>query len=143
MQPAFDYFQTKFHGDLKPAVSAFKAAQLICPHNVNDLQPDLSTVDRVTAFSFLQDTVLVTNLKAELPQYLACAADLAQEVDSLDWWNQHSTSLPYWSSAASTVLLVQPSSATAEKVFSLFTNTFGDRQNRSLQDYLKTSNVAI
>ncbi len=35
-QPAFDYFQTKFHGDLKPAVSAFKAAQLICPH-VNPL----------------------------------------------------------------------------------------------------------
>ncbi len=115
VQPAFDYFQTKFHGDLKPAVSAFKAAQLFCTHKVNDLQSDSSLVNSVTAFPFLQAPfLLLINLKAELPQYLACAADLAQEVESLDWWNRHSTTLPYWFSAASTELLVKPSSVAVE-----------------------------
>ena len=37
------------------------------------------------------------------------------------------------------VLLVQPSSATSEHVFSLTTNSFGERQQNSFQDYMEAS----
>ena len=47
--------------------------------------------------------------------------------------------LPNWSSICKSVLLVQPSSATAERVFSILTNSFTDRQEHSLKDYIETS----
>ena len=46
---------------------------------------------------------------------------------------------PHWSALARQVLLVQPSSAAAERVFSLLANSFGDQQNNALQDYVETS----
>ena len=42
--------------------------------------------------------------------------------------------LPCWSSAVQKVFLVQPSSAAAERVFSLLKNAFGEQQQSSLQD---------
>ena len=44
-----------------------------------------------------------------------------------------------WSGACKTVLLVQPSSEAAERVFSLLENYFNNRQNSSLEDYIETS----
>ena len=38
-----------------------------------------------------------------------------------------------------TWLLVQPSSAAAERVFSLLQNSFSQRQSSSLEDYIETS----
>ena len=35
----------------------------------------------------------------ELPCYLACAADLGQDIDPLEWWSRHSETLPHWSAA--------------------------------------------
>ena len=37
------------------------------------------------------------------------------------------------------VLLMQPSSAAAERVFSLLKNSFGEQQDNSLQDYIECS----
>ena len=49
--------------------------------------------------------------------------------------------LNYWQAnaheAASRVLLMQPSSAAAEQVFSLLNNTLGYRQYNSLEDYIE------
>ena len=44
-----------------------------------------------------------------------------------------------WSSAAMQALLVQPSSAAAERAFSLLANSFGDRQQNALEDYVEAS----
>ena len=41
---------------------------------------------------------------------------------------------PGWANACKLVLLIQPSSAAAERVFSLLENSFTERQERSLQD---------
>ena len=41
--------------------------------------------------------------------------------------------------AAQRVLVVQPSSASAERVISLLACTFIDQQDRSLEDYIETS----
>ena len=125
-QPVFSYFLTKFQVDLKPAVDAFKAARLFWPQKINDLNPDSEAIDSLRAFPFLQDQVLLSNLKAELPHYLVST------VDPLDWWSHHTETLPHWSATASLVMLVQPSSAAAERVFSLLTNTFSECQDASM-----------
>jgi len=47
--------------------------------------------------------------------------------------------LPAWAAAAKKVLVAQPSSAAAERVFSLLNSTYGDKQDNSLKDYIETS----
>ena len=42
--------------------------------------------------------------------------------------------LPHWSTPAQNVLLLQPSSAASERVFSLLNNCFSSRQECSLSD---------
>ena len=53
------------------------------------------------------------------------------------WWQDHTSSLPHWSQAVKKVLLVQPSSAAVERVFSLLNSVFGDQQQHALRDYLE------
>ena len=61
------------------------------------------------------------------------------DFDPLEWWKAHKTDLPHWSAAASDVLLVQPSSAAAERIFSLPKASFGSQQDTTLNDYIQTS----
>ena len=68
-------------------------------------------------FPFLDDDVTVNALKQELPVFRAAAEDVT-EVDPAKWWKNHADELPSWSSAVAKVLLVHPSSAAAERVFS-------------------------
>jgi len=62
-----------------------------------------------------------------------------QLYDTLSWWKGHSHELPHWSAAAQNVVLVQPSSATSVRVFSLLKASFGPQQDGSLQDYIESS----
>ena len=62
---------------------------------------------------------MLEDLKKELPVYLSKAADLDRNADPVEWWKDHSDDLPFWSAAAGKIFLVQPSSASAERVFSL------------------------
>ena len=48
------------------------------------------------------------------------------------------TKLSYWSTAAQKVFLVQPSSAAAERVFSIL-NRFSDTQTNFLEDYVEST----
>ena len=70
---------------------------------------------------------------------LSLAQDVSPDYDTLSWWKGHSHDLPYWSAAAQNVILVQPSSATSERVFSLLKASFGPQQDCSLQDYVESS----
>ena len=51
----------------------------------------------------------------------------------------NSTSLPTWSIETQQVLVIQPSLAALETVFSLLKNSFGNQQLTSLEDYVETS----
>ena len=62
-------------------------------------------------------------------------------LDSLSWWKSSETTLPVWAAAAKKVLVVQPSSAAVERVFSILNTSFGNHQQNSLQDYLETSTM--
>ena len=89
-------------------------------------------------FSFTTSAML-SDRKAELPSYVAKADGIDPNFCRLRWWKSNSTTLPHWSALARQVLLVQPSSAAAERVFSLLANSFGDQQTSALQDYIETS----
>ena len=60
-------------------------------------------------------------------------------VDPTKWWERHKEDLPHWANAFMKVVLIQPSSAAAERVFSLLTNAFGHLQGSSLEDYISAS----
>ena len=68
-------------------------------------------------------------LKEDFPLYVAGAEDVDPSYDPLVFWKEHESTLPTWSQAARQVLLVQPSSAASERVFSLLRNSFGERQH--------------
>ena len=64
---------------------------------------------------------------------------ISPEIDPLHWWKAHESALPQWAEATWKVLLLQPSSAAAERVFSLLSNSFSSRQDSSLEDYVELS----
>ena len=49
------------------------------------------------------------------------------------------TEIPAWAQAGKLIVLVQPSSASAERVFSILQNSFTHQQHSSLEDYISVS----
>ena len=138
IDPAYAYFQAKFDNDLKPAMQVFKAARYFSPTTTGELKPVASDLDILHSLSFLTSGD-ITNLKTELPLYLAAVEDILPIVDPTKWWERHKEVLPHWANAFRKVVLLQPSSAAAERVFSILTNAFGHLQTSSLEDYVSTS----
>ena len=134
--PGLQYFNNKFSqsGELGESVAAFR---LVWPQRMVEMQPTSTDIDTLQTFPFLNESGVLENLN--LPVYLTKAADLDGNVDPVQWWKDHSDDLPCWSAAAGKILLVQPSSAAAERVFSLLQNSFGSFQDAALADYLQAS----
>ena len=89
------------------------------PHKAHLLQPDAVMLDESLCSIPFFSSEVVNQLKEELPAYLARAADSSTEISILDWWKRNANDLPYWADATKKILLLQPSSAAAERVFSL------------------------
>ena len=53
----------------------------------------------------------------EIPMYMAASEDVSTEIDLIAWWKRHASELPKWTNTFKKVLLVQPSSPAAERVF--------------------------
>ena len=138
IEPGLEYFGDAICGNLSNSMEIFKAARVFNPQKAVEMQPSATALDCLAVIPFL-DALMLQNLKAELPIYLTNAADISQDCDPLQWWRMNSTALPYWSAALRKILLVQPSSAAAERVFSLLNSSFNDRQYESLQDYIELS----
>ena len=125
--------------DLYDAVTAFKAARVMCPVTVGWLRPTRASVEALRIFSFLNNDATIDGLVGELPQYTTAPQDVAIECEGrkVEWWKVHEERLPNWSSAVKKVLLVQSSSAAAERVFSLLWASFHMQQESALSDYCK------
>ena len=54
-------------------------------------------MDSFTAFPFLNSD-LIDGLKQELPEYLAAAEDVADEIDIMEWWRtqEKNDRMPHW-----------------------------------------------
>ena len=100
------------------------------------MQPAATSVDSLTVFPFPNQDAILAGLKHELPAYITKCSEVTSDMPAEEWWKRNSHDLPKWSKAARQVLLLQPSSAAAEHVFSLLTASFA--QN-SLNDYVETS----
>ena len=138
IEPGLEYFTDAISGSLSNSIAVFKAARVFNPKKAVEMQPDAATLDCLAVMPFL-DTVTLQNLKTELPLYLAKAADISPDYDPIQWWKMTSTALPFWSAAVRKVLLIQPSSAAAKRVFSLLNASFIDQQDNCLQDYVELS----
>ena len=138
IQPGVDYFNQQLATNLKGPLMAFKASRLANPNMIRKLNPDASSVDLLKSFPFVTAEE-ITKLKAELPAYLAKVEDLDESLDNLQWWKNQETNLPNWSALVKKILVVQPSSAAVERVFSPLKASFGDQQEQSLQDYIEAS----
>ena len=80
IDPAYAYFQAKFDNDLKPAMQVFKAARYFSPTASCELKPVANDLDILRSLSFLTSGD-ITNLKTELPLYLAAVEDISPTVD--------------------------------------------------------------
>ena len=138
VQPGLDYFEKQFNST-QGTLSAFKAARYFSPQKINDIQPNAAAIDSLKAFPFLNSEAILDGLKGELSSYLAKVSDIDSSIDILQWWRQNESGLPCWAAAARKVLLVQPSSAASERVFSLLKASFNPQQQSSLQDYIEAS----
>ena len=136
--PAYAFFKAKFDEELRLNLFAFKTARYFSPTKVNELKPSATDLDTLSVFPFMTPN-LIGDLKNELPKYLAEAEDISDQVDPLSWWKTHEEKLPTWSEACKLVLLLQPSSAAAERVFSILSSTFSSSQESSLEDYVQVS----
>ena len=118
------------------SVSAFRAAQLFSLTRVEVMRPTANCVDSLWIFPLLGSPQVLSELK-ELPLYLAKATDVDSSVKLVHWWPLNPLCLPKWSAAARKV--IQPSSATAERIFSLLLKaTFSEQQQHGLNDYVET-----
>ena len=139
VQPAPDFFTNRFGTTLKSQLDPFKAARLFVPHKAVQIRPDAPLVDSLKSFPFLNSETTIASLKSELPTYLAHASDVSSDIDPLVWWQQQSRDLPVWADSFRKTILIQPSSAAAERVFSLLNNSFGSSEDLALQDYIEAS----
>ena len=119
LKPALDYYREHLKADLMSVpLSAFKAARLFSPQKLQEMKPDITVLDTLTIFPFISVADLV-QMKDEYPKYLAAVEDISPDYDPLDFWKNHESTVHTWSKVTQKVLLLQPSSASAERVFQL------------------------
>ena len=66
---------------------------------VHEMQPSASSLESLKVFPFFDSQEELETLKAELPAYLAKAADVDSSIDPLQWWQKISRTKDYYSHA--------------------------------------------
>ncbi|KAK3734379.1 hypothetical protein QZH41_007564 [Actinostola sp. cb2023] len=142
--PAFAYYSQTLVNDpvVARSVRVFKAARLFNPKYVKVSRPNAADIDQLGEIPFV-DNNQIQSLRRELPMYLVKAADIHDDFDPLvdmwPWWKVQDQELLAWSAAVQRIVLIQPSSAAAERVFSLLATMFGDQQHDALEDYIEAA----
>ena len=119
-------------------LNAFKAARIFDPHYLNKVKPQSVALTTLSVFPFVTESLL-SDLKQEFPIYVAAAEDISSDCETVIFWKEYANKIPKWKEAAAKIMLFQPSSSAAERVFSLLKNSFGDQQLSTLEDYIETS----
>lgn len=139
VQDALNYFLRKFNIQHVANVRAFKAAKLLSPGEVVSMRPGPPAVEQLRTVPAFDNDGLIGDLQNELPAYLAAADGVYLDVDPLQWWGEHREELPVFARVFEKMLLIQPSSAAAERVFSLLKASFDEQQDNALEDYLEAA----
>lgn len=146
-QPGIQHFLKKFVGvDGAPAqfekqMSFFKLASFFHPCTMADKRPSAEEFrDAMSAQPVVAE--LANSIFPEVPLYAAVVEDLDDSVQPLKWWRRHAGDLPNLYKAVKIILLIQPSSAASERVFSLLNALISSRQDRSLEETLEATLMA-
>ena len=121
IQPELNFYQQKFSVQFR-TVRAFKVARLCCPIQVKNLNPTAASVEEFRNFPFLDNDNIITKLSRELPDYLAAADGVVMVAGVMK-----------------KLSVIQPTSASAERVFGFLKNAFDDQQDNAVEDYFKGS----
>ena len=140
IMPGLRFFQQKFSHEFYTVVRAFRSARLCDPVQVQQLRPTIASLEELRNFGFLDD-IVIAGLARELPHYLATTegTQVATEEEKVQWWARNEANLPYWSAVVKKILLVQPSSASAERVFSIMKNFFSSKQESALEETVEAA----
>jgi protein-arginine kinase activator protein McsA len=156
--PARDKFISCFlnaGGSCARMMQTYKCLSILAPHIARDLNAAQRTdyISRIANTKFMKylDSAVpggvdrtINRLTEELPRYLQLAAGYIHQPQDIlskqardlnDWWIQIVNDLPAFKSVYNCGLLLQPSSAAAERVFSMIRCMFDDRQEGALIDY--------
>jgi len=107
---------------------------------------DAAFVDSLDVITPLVGLGMLTDLKRDLPNYLAAAAGAPtfdhSSVDDytkglLEWWHKNGGRFPAWARAARVVFALTPNSASCERVFALLKRMFGEQQLAALADQIR------
>ena len=123
-----------------PALTDLRFLQLSAGHSQTNLSG-------VFCLSFKTICVLHAHSRrdaSKLPSNYISNANSTPDVfydltDTLPWWKATAQDLPCWATAVQKMVLFQPSSAAAKRVFSLLVTMFGDQQHEGLEDYLEAA----
>lgn len=77
VQPGLDYFKQQLESSLKRSLDIFKGCRLFSPQKVHVIKPNALAIDQDLSVIPLNSRQELDGLKAELPAYLARAADTA------------------------------------------------------------------
>lgn len=94
-------------------MQAFKAAQMFSLHYVAKIKPECAPLNSLSNLSFMTSSVL-SELVEEFPKYAALTNDISSDCTAIVC-----ATIPSWNDAVRKVLVLLPSSAAAERVFSL------------------------
>ena len=147
-KPACEYFRAKFGrireaegGALSSNIALYKLARMLDPlqMSVMDVEPEQLDAWSDCFAGVKKYPALIPGLKSELAAYKAACAELPKDVDILRWWRLQRAKLPSWVKLLRLVLLLSPSSAAVERVFSIMRRTFHEQQDAALADMIRTS----
>jgi hypothetical protein len=141
IRPAKQYMQKVVNEKLKPQLDAFKAIAIMVPFKARlaGVSTDhIDTLARCLPF-FEHNPALMAKMKEELPLYATLCEDATATVKLQDWWQANAELLPGWAQAVRMVLTLTPSSAAAERVFSMMKSMFKKEQECLLTDAIEAA----
>lgn len=126
VKPARQYMaeQESKHGT---ALRLYEAAALWVPHRFAELKHSTTMVAEILSRCgrfFAQE--VVDGLLREMSTYNALCESVAKTANLAKFWHDHSDELPTWFYMFKRLGLIQPSSAVAERGFSVFNRLYGD-----------------
>ena len=135
--------RTQEGGDRFEALEVFRGAVGLNPIFATMSKNEHSRrIDQLSHYPEMTDAIL-TGLKSEQQSYLddARRTPVGRGVNVLHWHFHHRHARPFFWKAAKLLVLLQPTSAAAERVFSVVTKRFGNLcgNYNALADYIRLS----
>lgn len=133
--------QKKARKELAKPLALFRAAQVFNPYLYKNMSPDdrQKKIDHLCTLPCFQPPA--NRIRDQASDYVQkCNADstLSERTDIQEWWLRHKGSLSAWVKGLCLILLFHPTSAAAERVFSLVNNYVSEQQDKLSDEHMKT-----